>query len=368
MAIPFNIAALATALTIGSSVWLGIQDPTVNTQVAFPKKSTSTPLNPIQGEVAPKNTAVGDSNSILAISGFGQDAPQGTSTQVSPRQSVTVTQVAPKPPVTMDQARESQVRRVVVTQDGNTRMVAPRFEVVTQDPDVLAGKAYDKKVSIRFNNSPIDKVIGELVKQGISFAMDDDRLPKGKRLTLNAVDKRIGDVLFAIGEALGGHWVERKGFLIFKPGMRMAFNTQFDANEMQLDMGKFQMDMENFAKEMEKDAKSGRMKAFRLEMDGPGKFKMLKDMEIDREKKVKILKAPAAPKPPVEAKVQADNVDKFLASLTPAQLEKHKANGYLVFSDLTPEQVKMLGVEVPEGASMEMVFVKDGNKFVIKSK
>ena len=59
------------------------------------------------------------------------------------------------------------------------------------------------------------------------------------------------------------------------------------------------------------------------------------------------------------------NFSELLRSLTPAQKEKHKKQGYLNLSDLTPAQRKMLGSSGNEG-SFTISFSKDGEKVTIK--
>lgn len=64
--------------------------------------------------------------------------------------------------------------------------------------------------------------------------------------------------------------------------------------------------------------------------------------------------------------LKMENVKKFVASLTPAQKELAKKQGFLKLSDLTKAQRELLGFD--ENESVEMTFQIDGEKITIKNK
>lgn len=81
----------------------------------------------------------------------------------------------------------------------------------------------------------------------------------------------------------------------------------------------------------------------------------LKPMEIPRSSRIM---------PPTT--LRSGTIDELLRSLTPMQIEKQSKQGYLLFTDLTKEQQKMLGVSGHGEFSISVS--KDGKKVVVKSK
>lgn len=63
-------------------------------------------------------------------------------------------------------------------------------------------------------------------------------------------------------------------------------------------------------------------------------------------------------------RINIESFEEILASLSPAQKEKHEKQGHLKISDLTDAQRKILGIE--KGAKVSLAFEKDGRKLVIK--
>lgn len=59
------------------------------------------------------------------------------------------------------------------------------------------------------------------------------------------------------------------------------------------------------------------------------------------------------------------DLGKLMGSLTPAQMEKMKAQGYLKMGDLSPDQRKMLG-DWSKESKFEITFEKDGRRVTIK--
>lgn len=59
-------------------------------------------------------------------------------------------------------------------------------------------------------------------------------------------------------------------------------------------------------------------------------------------------------------------IEKLVMALSPAQRELHRRQGYLKASDLTPNQLKMLGMKTGKG-NWTIKFVKDNDEIVIKN-
>lgn len=68
-----------------------------------------------------------------------------------------------------------------------------------------------------------------------------------------------------------------------------------------------------------------------------------------------------------KARLHGENMKKLLDSITPAQWELSKKQGYLKFSDLTPAQRKLIG-DVEASDDMTLSYSIDGKKITIKGK
>jgi hypothetical protein len=164
--------------------------------------------------------------------------------------------------------------------------------------------------------------------------------------------------------------------------------------KMSPEMGK---EMEKRAKEMEmrfgKDSDFAKeMKAFKMEngkmreLTAKEREAMMKDLEI-RMKDLKDFSMPALPKmpdlpktwvkgqatppipaiPAVPARVLGrGDISEIAKTLTPAQREKNKSQGFLYWSDLTKEQQAKLGASTWSG-NWTITYSRDGESFTIKS-
>ncbi|HJP83117.1 MAG TPA: hypothetical protein VJ835_06380 [Fimbriimonadaceae bacterium] len=183
----------------------------------------------------------------------------------------------------------------------------------------------------------------------------------------------------------------------------MAKEMEKRAKEMELRFGKYS----DFAKQMEKRAKemeqrfgkdsdfSKEMKAFKIEngkmreLTAKEREAMMKDLQI-RMKDLKEFSMPALPKiadlpvlprnsvkgqgtpqipalPAVPARVLGrGDISELAKSLTPAQREKNKSQGFLYWSDLNKEQQAKLGASTWSG-NWIITYSRDGESFTIKS-
>ncbi|MBI1333493.1 MAG: hypothetical protein GC165_11510 [Armatimonadetes bacterium] len=236
-------------------------------------------------------------------------------------------------------------------------------------------KGMDRKVSVKFENASAGDVLKWLGKQNVNFVANLDQLPKSK-ITMNLKDVPLSEALESVADALGGSWHVKGSTIIFGHGgffsgngLMMGPNNffqwsdkdmkgltidpkvfqfdnkalrgmqidpkvfQFDGKALKgLDGKAFQFDSSKW-KDMTIDPKVFQFDGKNLKgMDGKtfefdGKaFKELKDM--------KTFKGAMTFK-----KIDAA---KFLKSLSSAQKETMKKQGYLKISDLTDEQKGML--------------------------
>ncbi|MFZ4507775.1 MAG: hypothetical protein ACOYON_08795 [Fimbriimonas sp.] len=141
--------------------------------------------------------------------------------------------------------------------------------------------------------------------------------------------------------------------------------TRAQRAEMDRALADARKQMDEAHREMEKAFKEDgpESKRMREEMD-----RAFKDMERTHQEEGKFefrgLGAEGAPaRPPISIRVP--EFRSFAGSLTPSQKAKHKKQGYLKLSDLTPAQRKKLGVT--GSGKFEIRFNENGTQLVIKS-
>lgn len=80
-------------------------------------------------------------------------------------------------------------------------------------------KGMDRKVSLQFTNANASDVLKWLGKQNVNFVANTDTLPKTK-VTVNLKNVPLSEALETIAESLGGAWQVRGSTLIFRTGIR----------------------------------------------------------------------------------------------------------------------------------------------------
>lgn len=265
----------------------------------------------------------------------------------------------------------------------------------------------ERRVSVRFENTPVRDVLRWMTREGINFLTTDDQLPADRRVTLNVTDRPLREVLNALGEALGGRWESRNGLYVFRRGASFGFAPR-SAEELRAFGDSFQIQpgkpgelrvygfspdneaMKKLREEMRKNPRSfgpdsEAMKKLREEMKnkvrilppdgnssfyyrfGDGDVRKLNPEEMKKfrarvETQMKELRDM-----PGVVRVRAADIAGLLKSLTPAQREKHKNQGYLTPEDLTPEQRRMLG-SMGERGEFRMIVTRDGETITITTK
>ncbi|MCC6402815.1 MAG: STN domain-containing protein [Fimbriimonadaceae bacterium] len=216
------------------------------------------------------------------------------------------------------------------------------------------------KVTVSGNEVTAREVFDQLRKAGANFVVDAEAVPAEKKLSLNLVAQDPESAVKAVAKALGMTATKEGEILILAPAHTLAWTAapwgaHPDAeSEKLLEQWKEKLAVpgESFRFDFkDKDALKALPKILEKLQGGeetavPGK--VLEDLE----------RQSAAPL----------DLAKLVKSLTPAQLEIHKAKGYLALEDLTPEQRKMLG-RVAEGKGQIELSYNDGRTTItIRSK
>jgi hypothetical protein len=261
---------------------------------------------------------------------------------------------------------------VFAIQDSKAPEVQPEVPLTTEaEPDIqdqtLSTPAFDKLVSATFDNVPLSDVMHWLTQEGVQLAADTTQRDN-RKLTLNAQNQPLRDVLLAIAGAFDAKWEKQGEILMLKrnpivvgewddsvfKNFRNLPMPRSDSEELRqffkehrftippnLDFEKFEFDIKKFLDEED----------FKLDME-----KLLKKRGNLFEK-FKSLPS---------STFSLQNIEKVYESLTPEQIQKHEAHGYLLFDDLTPEQKKMLGVRSND-THWVVSIARDGKQFTLRS-
>lgn len=218
------------------------------------------------------------------------------------------------------------------------------------------------KVNLSGDAVPARQVFEQLRQAGANFVIDSDAVPADKKLSLNLVNQDPESAVKAVAKALGMSADKEGEILILSPGPSFAWrgmpfgeDSEGPAHglapfgswkgDMKMPDGTFQFDWDS------KDAPEALPKI----------LENLKDAKID-----------------IELGKIGDMLDlklgeplelaKLVKSLTPAQLDLHKKQGYLKLGDLNPEQRKWLGNLGENKGEFEVTFAEGDKKVTIRSK
>ena len=277
------------------------------------------------------------------------------------------------PPVTVD------VRGVDFAQGRSVievpAMGAPVLAVMGSQLELIP--EFARVVSCSFIDASATDVLKWLTKQGVNFAGSSDAMPKSK-LSLNLKNVPLHEALDAIAEVFGGVWSVRGKTLVYRPGRSLAMSSapfgmaaplrgrvdpkrpydlaippMIEGFELKLD-GNGVARVPGF-KELPGGLSKEEVAKIQIEI-GKAHEEMKKAMEETRTKEVR-----------VGGQLGPDNMGKLLKSLTDKQWDLHKKQGYLKFSDLTQEQLKMV---VPNGkveGKMTLSCTIDGKSLTLKN-
>jgi hypothetical protein len=296
---------------------------------------------------------------------------------------------------------------------------APPAEVAAPTPASLE-PALQQRVSVKFENAPLAEVLKWLQTNGVSFVIDQDSIPRDKRVTINIVNQPLDDVMEAIAAAFGGAW-ERHGSVysfndrfraFIAPGAAMEGIPKIHMKELEelgpemhkhlsdimknipeIDMKmlegmgelkaipKIKLEQMPELKDLDKKIREGvelklkgleDLKGLDTKIHGDLELK-LKNMEDLKglETKIRAGELEGLDKKirgEVELKMkELDKETKLMESLTPSQWEKHEKHGYLTPADLTPAQREILG-DLPKNGNWSITYVIDGKKLSLRAK
>lgn len=133
----------------------------------------------------------------------------------------------------------------------------------TQSAFSAQSKQANDRVSVTFKNATVREVLDWLKDQGVSFVVKDEQVDKNARVSLNAVNQPLGDVMNALARSLNGHWAKSKDMWVFQPGATFfempaagvdgTFSPGFQGQKMTKEQEEaFRKAMEGHSKDMEK--------------------------------------------------------------------------------------------------------------------
>lgn len=282
----------------------------------------------------------------------------------------------------------------------------------------LSGPAFDKRVSVNFENAHLGEILKYLSSQGFNYVVEQTERARQARFSISIKDAPLRDVLQAIADVYGGEWsksgsvltlVRRsapfKGDAAIAPGDLDALRTF----ERMIPGSPFRGQLEEFAipkEQIEKiqemfrgkglqmfgfDEKSldewtrrlkEKMGGIEFKMHPPSEEEMARIREkLERLKKgfkaeegrTKLFLGPEFEKLEIEKLLDSPkfefatglNLEKLIDSLSAEQKALHEKQGHLSVDDLTVEQKKLLG-STPSQGSFTISIVINGKKLTIK--
>lgn len=111
----------------------------------------------------------------------------------------------------------------------DTQIVAPILSRVATTAVTATDTVSDEKVSAHFRDAKPSDVLMWLEQHGVNFVASGGEIPKDTLITLNIDGQPIGNVVDAIGKALGGHWERDNGIYVFRRGASWNTFPQADA-------------------------------------------------------------------------------------------------------------------------------------------
>lgn len=271
--------------------------------------------------------------------------------------------------------------------------VAVATTSVAGSPTTVVATTSTKRVTASFKSASVAEVLAWLTKQGVSFVVSDDQI-NNKKITLNVVNQPIESVVDAVAASFGGHWERRgtvrvyqKGSDVFS-GFQFTPSTQFAPSETRaysFDAKEFPggavsiPDMKVFLAPLKslKDIPGSGLDEKEIEAITKELQDSLKDAKVDdpavwekfskklSEKLQKIDAKVGRIAQTGKAQSVTVNGSDVLATLTPAQKDLQKKQGYLKVSDLTDAQRKLLGITGT--GQFEISIFKNGESLKIKN-
>ena len=363
----------AMALLSNGSDQLGV-DPQIDKQYAIVK----------QGENPPTVLAADDRQGCTKSASFSGTVGQTGNIQISIDQQGTT--VAGGQISTTNSSSASSGVTVIASPGIAIQGNSKPLTITTRPATALGGfwvdsgnlqrlKGMDRKVSVKFNNAGASDVLKWLTKQNVNFVANTDTLPKSK-ITVNLANVPLHEALDAVADALGGAWMVKGSTLIFHTGgvrfspFATTRNYTFPSEGFRtIDPRAFKMqplDGRAFAYSFDEKAYKdlGKLKGldgktFNYQFDD----KAFKELKTFNEKDGVFARTNGT------FGFKKVDAKKFLDSMSDAQKDLMKKQGYLKVSDLTEDQKKMI-FENPKGElpkQFTFMLNLDGQKVTIKN-
>ena len=252
-----------------------------------------------------------------------------------------------------------------------------------------AAQGNERKVSLRVDDASLKDVLSKLPK--VDYVVDADAF-KARRITLSLTDVTTTEALDAIAAAIDAHWETVGGVRVLKKGAGFGINsTGFhtftfpstkdfpslngksfralppDAFKNLFKDGKT---MPGLTPERTKEMQRALEEARKSLEDSRGEFEKAMERARLRGEGLRGPMGEETRKALERSRAGGDgaahldmDVDALLKSITPAQKELAKSQGYLKISDLTPEQRKMTGHD----GTIEIRITRNGETLSIKN-
>ena len=302
------ISLVAAAISTGA--FLGqVQDPRIDLQLAFPIEAS-------------RPEPIATATPLATISAVAQDkAALPPATQVVP--------TVPLPD------RPSIAYVIDPSNQQPTNQVTRSLSYSMTDTTAPRSKEDLKKVNASFRNATVRDVLDWMQKQGVSFIVEDGKLDEKKRVTLNASNVPLGDLVDSLATALGGSWSRKGEMRVFQNHASTVFSYAPTSSYRTIVPARPNLQVD----------------------------KMLRDSQGA----LRLTVPPSTNGRSFTFGTGANEIKKLLDSLTPAQKERQKSQGFLKLSDLTSDQRKLIGGELKPGEKFDFKIIIDGKELVIKN-
>ena len=324
-------SAILAATTVATAAGGTIQDPRIDTLIAIPVEQS------IELRAGAQDPAIAD-----ALRAREQSLTLIRDAKSDLKDALTLSFQATK-----EANRDQSITNLVTTDD----MIAFEDAFAVQ-------KDTSKKVSVRFEHAQASEVFRWLQKQDVSFIVDESKIDEKARVTLSANNVSLNALTDALANALGGHWVNRKGMRVFQKGaLNSFFSTpaipggyrtytmpEFKTRVMQVPrIDTKPLVIPKFDKTFELQMKEGEKERAKMLRDLAQNQRQWKSLDFGKSDWKGLMK-----------------------SLTQEQQQKHEKQGFLKYSDLTDAQKRMLGTTYDGKGEFELKIQMDDKSLVIK--
>ncbi|HRI44769.1 MAG TPA: hypothetical protein PLL78_07185 [Fimbriimonadaceae bacterium] len=97
------------------------------------------------------------------------------------------------------------------------------YTQVSAQGDANQASVAQRRVTRSFDNAKLSEVLDWLKSQGVNFVVRPDQVDPNSRLSINAVNQPVNDVMSAIARAFGGSWTKEGELWVFRQGTSKGF-------------------------------------------------------------------------------------------------------------------------------------------------